>query len=176
MTTIQKCFRKAGILDSDFAVVRRVDDSDPFEDLDDDPHTEELQTLIQEVHPAAARCSVEEFIGTDNDIPICMDAFSFGDNWEEEFFNQVACSSEDITTSVNEDIEQEEEVEEEVIIQPAIVTFKEAMQQLEEVSRFLDDNGCTKEAGDAYKLLDSITRLCFTSEKTKQTHITDFFK
>ena len=41
-TTIQKCFRKAGILDRDFVVMKRGPiDHDPFEDLD-----EELDTSV----------------------------------------------------------------------------------------------------------------------------------
>ena len=37
-TTIQKCFRKAGMLDHDFSVTKRASalDHDPFEDLNED--------------------------------------------------------------------------------------------------------------------------------------------
>ena len=50
-TTIQKCFRKAGTLDRDFSVMKRAStiDHDPFEDLDEELDTSDLQTLISQV-------------------------------------------------------------------------------------------------------------------------------
>ena len=77
MTTIQKCFRKAGILDLDFAVVRRVT-TDPFEDLDEESPTTALQALITLVQTSGSACSVEHFIDADDGLPTCMD--DWGEN------------------------------------------------------------------------------------------------
>ena len=60
-TAIQKCFRKAGILDHDFSVTKRASalDHDPFNEESSD-----LQALISQVQQENA-CSVEEFVNGD---------------------------------------------------------------------------------------------------------------
>ena len=58
--TISKCFRKAGILDENFALVsREYEDQDPFGELDSQPTSDELEDLIHQLNmPAETRCSV----------------------------------------------------------------------------------------------------------------------
>ena len=96
--TIQKCFRKAGILSTNFAVVSRFieNEEDPFADLEDhnegtnldeDPDAVKLQYLMDQLQTEDP-CSVEEFIQADTEQPTCQDIYR--DNWEEDFLNQVA--------------------------------------------------------------------------------------
>lgn len=67
-TTIQKCFKKAGILDQGFSVVKRANsfDYDPFEDLGESD-TNDLQALISQDQGENA-CSVEEFVNDGEEL------------------------------------------------------------------------------------------------------------
>ena len=86
-TTIQKCFRKAGILDHDFSVTKRLAlDHDPFEDLDEEFDTSDLQALISQVQQENA-CSVEEFVNGDQELQTCVNIY--GDERSEEFLNSL---------------------------------------------------------------------------------------
>ena len=90
-TTIQKCFRKAGILDRDFVLMERgVIDHDPFEDLDEELDTSDLQTLISQVQQDNA-CSVEEFVNGDQELQASINIY--GDEWSEEFLNSLPVPS-----------------------------------------------------------------------------------
>ena len=62
-TTTQKSFRKAGILDRDFLVMKRAStiNHDPFEDLDEELETSDLQPLISQVQQDNSS-PVEEFV------------------------------------------------------------------------------------------------------------------
>ena len=76
--TIIKCFRKSGVIGSDFTVVgRSCEDHDPFDDVD---AQEELDTLVGQVCPLAARCPVDEYINGDNNMAICV---QYDEDWEE---------------------------------------------------------------------------------------------
>ena len=83
-TTIQKCFRKAGILDCDFSVMKRAStiDHDPFEDLDEELDTSDLQTLISQVQQDNSY-SAEEFVNGDQYVQTSVNIY--GDEWSEEF-------------------------------------------------------------------------------------------
>ena len=94
--TIQKCFRKAGILSTSLEVVSRFieNEKDPFADLEDhnegtnldeDRDAVELQYLMDQLQTEDP-CSVEEFIQADTELPTCQDIFR--DKWED-FLNQV---------------------------------------------------------------------------------------
>ena len=96
--TIQKCFRKAGILSTNLEVVSRFIENEehPFADLEDhnegtnldeDPDAVKLQYLMDQLQTEDP-CSVEEFIQADTEQPTCQDIYR--DNWEEDFLNQVA--------------------------------------------------------------------------------------
>ena len=56
--TVQKCFRRAGVLDSDLAIVAR-DEQDPFLAADE---SETLQDLISTTMSGHEACPVEEYI------------------------------------------------------------------------------------------------------------------
>ena len=57
-STIQKCFRKAGVLSDDFEVQVVGEEEDPFVDIDD---TIQLGSLIQS-SMGESSCSVEEYV------------------------------------------------------------------------------------------------------------------
>ena len=71
--TISKCFRKAGILNKELAVVTsRYEDEDPFDDLDNSDTTSgKLEDLVHQVIPAEERCSFSENINGKNDLSVC---------------------------------------------------------------------------------------------------------
>ncbi len=62
-STIQKCIRRAGIVNNDMS------DDDPFQDLDEDAN---LQEVTQQVMLPDA-CSVEEYASSDDEVPVCVD-------------------------------------------------------------------------------------------------------
>lgn len=172
-TTIQKCFRKAGILDQDFSIVKRANlpDHDPFEDLDEEANTSDLQALISQVQ-GEDTCSVEEFVNGDGELQTCINIY--GDEWREEFFDQLpgpspkSSNPEIITPGISDD-------EEEQGHEPRLKKFKEFIQCLEDVFGFLDHRGHTMEANQASQLLDSVNVLCINSKSWKQTCVTDYF-
>ena len=113
-----KVLRKAGILDCVFSVVKRAStiDHDPFEDLDEELDTSDLQTLISQVQQDNS-CSVEEFVNDDQDLQTSVNIY--GDEWNEEFLNSLpgpslkARSDSETAPALDDDMEVAEEQEEE---------------------------------------------------------------
>ena len=173
--TIQKCFRKAGILDNNYLVIKRASalQPDPFEDLDEESDTTDLQALITQVQNENA-CSVEEFVSGDQDLQTSVNIY--GDNWSEEFLNSLPGPSSDSDNVPTDDMELVEEQQEEDSRESELKCFREALQYMEDVLCYLDHRGCTTEANQASQLLDSINYLCIQSKSLKQTHVTDYFK
>ena len=178
-TTIQKCFRKAGILDRDFVVMKRgFIDHDPFEDLDEELDTSDLQTLISQVQQDNS-CSVEEFVNGDQDLQTSINIY--GEEWSEEFLNSLpvpslkACSDPETAPALDDMEVTEEQEEEEGSCEPKLKNLKEAIQCTKDVLCFLDNNGYTVEANQASQLLDSVHLLCVNSRNLKQTYVTDYF-
>ena len=58
----------------------------------------------------------------------------------------------------------EEQEEDEERHEPKLKIFKETIQCIEDVLCFLDNRGCTMEANQASKLLDSVNLLCVRSK------------
>ena len=65
-TTMQKCFRNAGILNTDLDVVAR-DEEDPFQNIDEDV---EMSSLISRTMGTLHQCSVEEYVNGDNSLSV----------------------------------------------------------------------------------------------------------
>ena len=74
--TVRKCFRNAGILDSDMAVVVR-DEEDPFPAADE---CMALQGLIDKTMSGHEACPLEEYVNGDSDLPVCLDVDD--NSWE----------------------------------------------------------------------------------------------
>ena len=85
---ICKCFRMAGILDKEFAVVYRpYEEEDPFEDLDS-LNSSELKDLINQITPTDAECSLDQYISGDKNIPVCFEHEN--EKWEEQFLHPLS--------------------------------------------------------------------------------------
>jgi len=68
-TTVQKCFRRARILDTDLDVQTLCKDKDPFQDID----IIGMSSLISHSMATLSHCSVDEYISGDNCLPTCVD-------------------------------------------------------------------------------------------------------
>ena len=82
--TISKCFRKAGVLDTDLDVIRRdADDNNPFLQAD---NLLELGDLIEKTGDDG--CSSNEFACGDDDLPVCAE-MDDDDNWQSVFLDEL---------------------------------------------------------------------------------------
>ena len=147
--TIRKCFRKAGILDLDMAVVER-DEEDPFSEADE---CVALQSLIDKTISGHEACPLEEYINGDEDLAVCRD---INDNsWESTFFKNLGQEDEEV--SDNEEQEEQEDMDDNP--PPKVKTYKEANEFLEEVQRFLETRGHVKEALTVGSVVDNVSSL-----------------
>ena len=80
--TIQKCFRKAGILDEDLNPLTLVDDVDPFAEAD-----ALLQDLITQSMPTSESCSVEEYINGESSLSTCQEFDN--ETWDTDFLDSI---------------------------------------------------------------------------------------
>ena len=124
--TIQKYFRKAGILTSSMDVVatRLDEDTDPFSECD---HQEKIENLIQKTLPFEERCTLKEKLEGDSELHVC---FETTDDWEENFFQQFKIVDEEQGEgSEDDDINDNEDmINMGVDVEPAspkVKTFKE---------------------------------------------------
>ena len=86
MVTVQtksKCFRRAGILDSEMDIVScDMEEDDPFLAVDEEA---DLVSLMNDVVPIS--CSPVEYVNGEDDIPVCNNLDSL--TWEEDFNSLV---------------------------------------------------------------------------------------
>ena len=135
--TVRKCFRNAGILDSDMAVVVR-DEEDPFSAADE---CMALQGLIDKTMSGHEACPLEEYVNGDSDLPVCLDVDD--NSWENTFFAHLGQEEEEASEDEENDDHDEETVDDEPPLK--VKTYKEANEFLEEVQRFLESQGHMKE-------------------------------
>uniref|UniRef100_A0A1X7UNP5 DDE-1 domain-containing protein n=1 Tax=Amphimedon queenslandica TaxID=400682 RepID=A0A1X7UNP5_AMPQE len=89
--TITKCFKSAGMLNSE-SEVHIIDEDDPFASLDSDFNELITQTV------GTNGCSADEYLNGDNDLPICV---QFDDEkWDEEFLESL--SHEEVASTCND--------------------------------------------------------------------------
>jgi len=69
-TAIQKCFRRAGILNTDLGVQTLCEDEDPFQDIDIQVG---MSSLISTSMGTLIHCSLDEYIDGDNSRPTCVE-------------------------------------------------------------------------------------------------------
>ena len=123
-TTIQKCFRNAGILNTDLDVIA-LDEEDPFQNIDEDI---EMSSLISRTMGTLHQCSVEEYVNGDNSLSVCVDMDD--DQWDASFLDSLTEEEEPMTA---------EEEEEEFNVPPPVPklqSFKEAIQSLDDIKVF----------------------------------------
>ena len=157
--TIKKCFRKGGILDRNFQVVRlKTPTEDPFCDLDsedeENKHDSELEELLLQANIPDC-CSVENFISADNDIPTCVDLDNV--NWEQDFLSELCHSN----ASAGEDDDDDDDDQSSEVVPPPlkVASYAQALLYLEDVQAFLEHKGNTLEACEIMGFL-----LHFTAE------------
>ena len=101
--TVPKCFRRAGVLDSELSIVAR-DEQDPFLAANKSVTLQDLNsTTMSGLHA----CSVEEYINGEGSLSVC-DGLD-DSNWDSSFFTQL--SQEKEPDLEEEDDDQDEEIE-----------------------------------------------------------------
>ena len=95
--TVRKCFRNAGILDSDMAVVVR-DEEDPFSAADE---CMALQCLIDKTMSGHEACPLEKYVNGDNDLPVYLDVDD--NSWENTFFAHLGQEEEEASEDDDQD-------------------------------------------------------------------------
>ena len=140
--TVQKCFRRAGILDPNLDIQMLCEDEDPFQGIDIQAR---MSSLISCSMGTLSHFSVDEYIDGDNFLPTCVDID--GEDWDESWLNCLADEPEPSSTSQVSDDEDEEQDEELDLppTQPKLKSFKQAMESLEDVKIFLEHSGCLEQ-------------------------------
>ena len=144
--TVRKCFRKAGVLDSDMATVER-DEGDPFVEADE---CVALQGLIDKTMSETEACPLQEYVNGEEDLPVCREIDN--NTWESSFF-------ETLRQEPDEEVSEDEAGDEQDNVEPStkVSSYKEANQMLEEVQHFMESKGHIKEAMTLGSVVDSIS-------------------
>ena len=156
--TISKCFRRAGVLDSEMDIVScNIEEDDPFLAVDEEAY---LVSLMNDVAPIS--CSPVEYVNGEDDIPVWNDLDSL--IWEEDFIKQL---------SQEDDGEENDEDEEDDSMQVLVLkvkTYKEAILALEDVQTFLESRGHLHDLAKIGIAVESLASLHLASmtQKTAQ--------
>ena len=180
--TIQKCFKKAGILNQSLQVVtREVPTEDPFRDLDDDQlvSDDEMQGMIDQLQ-VATPCTANELASIEEDLAVCADLTD--EHWEETFLAELGPSSSksvhtEDTAGERSDMESESEEECSALPPPRFRNLPEVIACLEDVRYFLECKGHTPQSTEAMSLISSLTMLHSQnlSKCSRQSSLLDFF-
>ena len=174
-----KCFRKAGILNSELQLVSRSIEYDSFANFEADElyaDSDELQGMISRMDGIQC-CSADEFIQADDQLPVCQHFDEEG--WDASFLDEIgrpkALHHNDGSNEDDSDAD-EYAFHSSVILQPRIKSFTEAIQHLTDVASFLDNKGFTTEATEVNHLTTSVTRLSYISyaSRSKQSTLDAF--
>ena len=154
--TITKCFRKAGVLNDTLDAVgldhAGADGSeDPFAAIDQEL---ELQSLIEQT--GSESCTPQEFISGDDDLPVCVEMDD--ENWEETFLEELTAAA-DKPEDASQEMDEDEELDDNGPVLPKLKTYKEAINSLEDVYRFLEDKGHGMEALSVGASIDQLAAL-----------------
>ena len=142
------------------AVVVR-DEEDPFSAADE---CMALQGLIDKTMSGHKACPLEEYVNGDSDLPVCLDVDD--NSWENTFFAHLGQEEEEASEDEeNDDQDDQETVDDEPPLK--VKTYKEANEFLEEVQRFLENQGHMKEALRIGSIVDDVS--CLQLATTKQT-------
>ncbi len=154
--TIAKCFKKAGVLNSELEIVSCSIEDDPFAEAD-------LVSLMKDVVPNC--CSPEEYVNGEDSLPICNDLDSL--TWEEDFMHQL------LQEDRSEESDEGEEEDTAQLTVSRVKTYKDAIVALEDVQTFLDSRGHLEDSAKLGIALDSLATLHIASMKQKTLY--DFF-
>ena len=101
-------------------------------------------------------CPLDEYVNGENEVPVCLDAFS--ESWEEEFFVSLGREDKD---------DDEDQESQEPPPQSKLKTYKEAISSLEDVQLFLENQGHVEESMQLGTLVDKLTtRISTMKQKT----------
>ena len=157
--TTSKCFKKAGILNTemDDIVSCDMEEDDPFRDAD-----EQLVGLINDVMPQNS-CSPQEYVNGETPSQYAM--IWMMQHGRKTFWEGYG------RKRVSQKKDREEEQQQPV---PKLKTFKEAISALEDVQSFLEDRGHIGEAAAIGSAVDSVVSLHISSmkQKTLQDYVT----
>ena len=175
--TIQKCFRRAGVLaDGEILASALSESADPFSDLDDEL---ELEDLISKVHGGTESCQATEFVSGDDCLQVCQE---FGEEWEDTFLDNISSSCKRADGGEEEELEEIEEANEEdesdheELCANPISSMKEAIMAMENVYSYLEQKGHTSLASDSMKLhSDLSTAHRCELGASKQTTLQEYF-
>ena len=115
----------------------------------------ELDRLIEKTVDGG--CSTDEFIGGDDDLQVCVEMD--GDDWQSTFFDELT----------NNPGQEEDDSEED---SDCIKSYKEAIENLEDIVLFLQHKGNTKEAMSLGTTIDDVC-MC-RNASTVQTTLDSF--
>lgn len=147
--SIKNGFRKAGVLDSDAALVVRDEKHPPDECL-------ALQSLIDKTMSNGEACPLEVYVSADSGLPVCYCVDDDGDTWESTFFAHLGQEYEKRSDDSDED-----DFQGTLDDQPPLKvnTYKEANKFLEETRRFLESQGHIREALKVGSIVDDVSYL-----------------
>ena len=108
---------------------------------------------------------MDEYLSGDDNLPVCMELDS--DSWEADFLKQLRQEEQEVAD------EEEDEGEDELDVEPPppkLQNFKEAVQSLEDVQKFLESRGYIEEALRIGSAVDTMTVLQLKSSKQTTLH------
>ena len=129
-------------------ICRDTNDQDPFLEAD---KLLELSTLIEKTGHGS--CSTEEVVGGDDDLPVCVEMD--GDDWQSAFLDKLANDARKDDEEEDSNCETEDDNAGQDVV-AKITTYKEAIMVLEDVVKFLQHKGSTKEALSLGSTIDGI--------------------
>lgn len=144
--TIQKCFRKAGLLDADLNPLTRVDNVDPFAEAD-----AQLQDLITQSMPTGKSCPVEEYIDGECSLPTCQEFDS--ETWDTNFLDSITPDRNGGDDDDEDDSDDDEDV---APPPPKLKDVYEAIDSLEDVKTFLEYHSFMEESSQVHSCIDSL--------------------
>ena len=174
-STVVKCFIKAGILNAEgetnAAQAPDSNDVDPFADLDDELNF--VDDLVKDASGVDA-ASIRDTVAGHFDPPVCQE---LPDNWEENFFRQVAQVQQDNVESYDNTVNVSDNDDDDVrgtAVKPKLASYVLALFSLEDVLCFLETKGNSKAANELSKVIGQVES-DWVERRTHQSRVTDFF-
>ncbi len=149
-STIQKSFTKVGIL-----AETKLDDAQSVSDdqnLFADVQSAALSCLIDQAMAPLDHCSVEEYIIGEEALPVCDDFFLDSEDWDKSWMENLA-------NSTDVDGEVEDEDFDPCPPPPKITCLKQAIETLEDVTTFLEQEGQVEQATSVFQVITDLAEL-----------------
>eukprot|EP00800_Vazella_pourtalesii_P009876 TRINITY_DN2478_c1_g3_i1.p1 TRINITY_DN2478_c1_g3~~TRINITY_DN2478_c1_g3_i1.p1 ORF type:complete len:161 (-),score=11.65 TRINITY_DN2478_c1_g3_i1:112-594(-) len=125
-----------------------------------------LQSLIDRTTTAQENCTLDEYLHGEDDLPVCVDLDN--DSWDDNFLVQLGHNVQEI----NETDESDKEIELDDESSPLKVqSFKESINPLKEVGRFLKSRGCFEVAMGIGTIIDTVASLQVST--SRQSYLPD---